>query len=442
MLMGFWLIIPLSQCQANDRLLDILKSKGIITDQQLKEINNESMNEVNASYRNGFKLETGDHRFSLQLGGKIRADFRYFANNSAFDTFDLRKAKFSVGGTVFKDYDYKLSVGFDSGTAKLKDAYIRYNFSPDIQLKAGQFKHPFGYERQYSSRYYPFMERATTTSGLTSSRDRGIGLEGNPFNGYLSYEIGIFNGTGSNSTNNNDDFDYAGRLILHPTRGNKGGFDAAIGTSYAWGQQQGMKSKDINLKTETRSNNTYFTAEIPTDRGYNRERQSIGATLLYGSSMLNGEYLRTDYDFNKKTNIQGGYIGAGYLLSGEGRFIKDGRVRYEDVRRPVDFEKGQWGCWEMGVRYSWFKVDDRFFQNNGIYSGWTAVDVTKNVNKGNALTTGVSWRFNDMSRIVANWVHSKADNDLIGGTSNIFTLENGNKMDTEDAYLMRFQIEF
>lgn len=272
-------------------------------------------------------------------------------------------------------------------------------------------------------------------------------MEGNSFNGLLNYEAGIFNGTGSNSTNNNSDFDYAGRIILHPpisttAEAQKGKLDASVGLSYSWGKQQGLKSKDINLKTETKSGITFFTAEIPTEKEYKRDKKSAGLTLLYGSTMLNGEYIRTDYKFGSQANITGGYAAITHILTGEHRFIRTGKVAYEEINKPLDIEKGQWGMWEIGLRYSWFKVGDKFFQEDGLYPGWKAVDVKKNVNKGVSLDTAVSWRIQPMTRIVTNWVYTKAGNDIPGGTADIFTRDSGSKTSVENAFLMRFQLEF
>lgn len=131
-----------------------------------------------------------------------------------------------------------------------------------------------------------------------------------------------------------------------------------------------------------------------------------------------------------------------YILTGEERSLSEDKVVYGKVRKSLDVDKKQWGGWEVAARYSWFKVDDRFFQSNGLYSGWTAVSKTAYVNEGDAWDTSVSWRVNDMTRIMANWVHSKARNDLSGGTSNIFAHDGGNSTDTEDALLMRVQVEF
>lgn len=435
--------VPVSHVEASDKLLEILKGKGIITDEQFQELEKESKKEVKAFYKDGFKLESGDKEFSLQVNGRVQADFRYFDDSSKNDTFDVRRAYLSASGTLFKYYDYKVEVDFGGGTSSsLKDAYINFKYFSDAQIRMGQFYYPFSNEVTASDRFYVFLEPATIVAALAPGRDRGIAVHGDPKNGLIHYEAGIFNGSGENGTENNDDFDVAARVVLNPTRGSEGPFQAWVGASFGYGQEVGVNSNDIRLQPESKTGNTYFAAAIPTSRNYDRSRIGAEATLLYGPAMLKGEFLRTTYDFEKKADVEGYYVTASYFITGEQKTIKNGQATRQKVKKPFDPDKGQWGAWEVAARYSWFEVDDKFFQSNGLYPGWTAVSKTANANTGDAWTAGINWYPNNMTRVMVDWVHSEASNDIAGGTSNIFTHDSGNKTDVEDALLVRVQIDF
>lgn len=435
-------LAPIGHVEANDKLLEILKGKGILTDEQFEELQKESSKELKPFYKDGFKLESRDKNFSMQISGRVQADFRYFDDSDKNDTFDIRRARLEAQGTLYKYFDYKVSVDF-AGTATLKDAWINYKYFPGAQIKVGQFYYPFGNEDTASSKYFEFLEVSSITTALVPARDRGIAIHGDVCNGYVWYQAGIYNGAGENGTENNDDFDYAARFVYNPTAKSKGAFKAWVGASYGFGQQAGTSSTaDISIKPETRSGNTYVSVDIPTNRSYDRQRMGAEATLLYGPAMLKGEFLRTTYDFEKKADIEGGYVTAGFFLTGEQRSVKNGQLARQTVKKPFDPEKGQWGAWELAARYSMFKVDDKFFRTNGLYPGWTAVSSTSYVNEGDAWTVALNWHLNPMIRVMANWVHSEASNDLSGGTSNIFTHDSGNATDVEDAFLMRVQLEF
>ncbi|MDH4099774.1 MAG: OprO/OprP family phosphate-selective porin [Nitrospirota bacterium] len=427
---------------ASDKLLEILKSKGILTDEQFDELQKESKKEIKTSFKDGFRMESPDKEFLLQLGGRIQADFRYYNDGNKNDTFDIRRVRLEAGGTLYKYFDYKISVDFADGQAKLKDGYINFKYFPNAQIAIGQIYYPFGNDILCSSKYYEFLEIATISSALTPEYDRGIAVHGSPLGGLIYYYAGLFNGSGENGTQNSDDFDYAARVVLNPTVGREGPFQAWIGASYGYGQQNGVNSNDIRLQTESRSGNNYFVAAIPTSRGFERERMGVEATLLYGPAMLKGELLKTNYDFEKKADVEGGYVATSWFLTGEQRSVKNGNTIRQKVKKPFDIDKGHWGAWELAARYSWFEVDDKFFQTNGLYSGWTAVSSTSYANEGDAWTAGINWYPNSMTRLMIDWVHSEASNDLPGGTSNIFTHDGGNVTDVEDALLVRAQIEF
>lgn len=437
-------LAPVGNAEANDKLLEILRGKGILTDEQFEELQKESKKELKPFYKDGFKLESGDKSFSLQLSGRVQGDFRYFDKNSANDTFDIRRAYLGASGTLYKYYDYKVEIDFagtNGAASNIKDLYITYKYFPSAQIRMGQFYYPYGNELLGSDRFYIFTEAASISTATAPQRDRGIAVLGNPFGGLLHYQVGIYNGTGENKAQNNDDFDYAARLVLNPTVGKAGPFQAWIGASFGWGQQAALSAGDIKIQTESKSGNSYFSNSATT-RGFDRTRIGAETTLLYGPAMLKGEFLRTTYDFEKKADIEGYYVTASYMLTGEQKDVQNGLLQRQKVKKPFDPDKGQWGAWEVAARYSWFEVDDKFFETGGLYPSSTAVSKTSYANTGDSWTVALNWYLNPMTRVMADWVHSEASNDLSGGSSNIWTHDGGNRTDVEDAFNLRVGIDF
>lgn len=442
--MGALLLSPLGQVEANDKLLEILKSKGILTEEQFEELQKESKKEIKVSYKDGFKMQSEDKNFSLQVNGRVQGDFRYFDDNNQKDTFDIRRAYLGASGTLFKYFDYKVEMDFagSNGTSSnIKDLYINYKYFPNAQIKIGQFYYPYGNELLGSDRFYIFTEAASISTATAPQRDRGIAVHGNPFNGLLHYQVGIYNGSGENKAEGNDDFDYAARVVLNPTAGKEGPFQAWIGASFGFGQQAGLSAGDIKIQTESKSGNQYFSNNA-TNRGFDRLRLGAETTLLYGPAMLKGEFLRTEYDFEKKADMDGGYVTLSYMLTGEQKNINNGLIQRQKVKKPFDPDKGQWGAWEVAARYSWFEVDDKFFATGGLYPGSTAVSSASYANEGDAWSAAINWYLNPMTRVMFSYIHSEASNDLSGGTSNIWTHDGGNYTDVEDAFNLRVGIDF
>jgi len=90
------------------------------------------------------------------------------------------------------------------------------------------------------------------------------------------------------------------------------------------------------------------------------------------------------------------------------------------------------------MRYSWFSVDDLFFEEDGLFADWQAVAKDRYTDGGNAWILALNWYPEQRIRVMANWVWSSAkasffDNDQ----KNLST----STVNIEEAFLLRLQIE-
>jgi hypothetical protein len=134
------------------------------------------------------------------------------------DRFDLRRVRLGIKAKPSADLEAKVQADFAGGKTELKDAWLKWSpfGSPLIgpSLTVGQQKWPFGHEVVQSSSVRETPERALAWRTLFSGeRDLGIklsGKEGLP----CTWEVGVFNGTGANKSDNNNEKDFVGRLGL------------------------------------------------------------------------------------------------------------------------------------------------------------------------------------------------------------------------------------
>ena len=134
------------------------------------------------------------------------------------DRFDLRRVRLGLKANPSSDLEAKVQADFAGGKTDLKDAWLKWSFygSPltGPSLTLGQQKWPFGLEVVQSSSVRETPERALAWRTLFSGeRDLGIklsGKEGLP----QTWELGVFNGTGANKSDNNNEKDFVGRLGL------------------------------------------------------------------------------------------------------------------------------------------------------------------------------------------------------------------------------------
>ncbi len=165
-------------------------------------------------------------RFALGGFSQINAEFggapdSRWAGANAADRFLLRRARLGVQAQWSEPVSFRLeadfgnnSIGGRSGySAQLTDAFVTYARSKALNVRAGQFKTPFGFEQLTSDTRTHTVERSLPNDRLTLGRQIGLGVFGDLAGGKLAYSTGVYNGNGANNgANDNDNMLAVGRL--------------------------------------------------------------------------------------------------------------------------------------------------------------------------------------------------------------------------------------
>jgi len=224
-------------------------------------------------------------------------NFRYrYDDLLDLNSFDIRRARIDVRGNMTSKLEYRVFAEFGSGTPKLLNAHLQWKFNDDLTLLVGQYKIPFTLEgpHQFSElEMIDFSLPVTSLSnyndalaGITANgRDIGISLIGKLFrrDGFslINYNIGVFNGAGINTVDNNKAKDFVGLLTFNPTKHISLAVSHYNGTA---GQQ---------------------------DNTFQRVRSSFGARYDDGRLLFRSEYI---FGKTSKTNSDGLYAVAGYFV--------------------------------------------------------------------------------------------------------------------------------
>lgn len=300
----------------------------------------------------------------LVLGGFIQGQFEA-GDVSAYDgrfpgtittkvkdRFRLRRARITLTGEFAEHFDFKLEgdLEFNDGSLTVRDAqgrtlasntnrvgfaatdvFINWHQFPELNIKLGQYKAPFGLEQLTPDTKLFTIERSQMTEALTPERQIGIQVWGKPFaNVYpekkdlLTYSAGIFNGTGRNTTtNDNNEFMYVARLESQLFAGKLGGVDASlkIGGNY-------LTSRDDRGTNVTPVGNVIVGGDgslsaFTLPSAGEREAYGVDASFHLGPFDLIGEYLSQEFRPRTAAGIapaftafqaDGYYITAGYFL--------------------------------------------------------------------------------------------------------------------------------
>ena len=207
--------------QANEPVAD--KETGI--KKLLKQVSieearqTESQKAVRTIFDEGFTLLGEDD--TLKIGVWLQNDFRnLFEDQPRNPQFLFRRARLDFRGGLEKKFGFRLMGEFEgdngTNTANLKEGWLEYNQFSTFRIKIGQFKEPYGLENLYSDLWLDFMERPIGENFIRPEQDVGLIFFGKIFGKHLEYGVGVFNGSGTNIAEANDDKDVAGRLAYTP----------------------------------------------------------------------------------------------------------------------------------------------------------------------------------------------------------------------------------
>lgn len=253
----------------------------------------------------------------LVLGGFVQVNFEdgavsafegRFGQTAIDDRFRLRRARINLTGDFAEQFDFKMEGDFgqSDGTSGNRDAFsatdvwVNYHQFPAAQIKAGQYKAPFGLEQLTPDTTLLTIERTLPTGAITPARQIGAQLWGKPFTSFwpeqqdlLTYYAGIFNGNGENITiNDNNNFMFAGRLELQPFIGKifrQPSFLKLGGDVLNSRDEAGVNiSQTSNLLVNKDGSLSSFVLPSPDER----TAWSVDAWLELGPFDLIGEYLQ------------------------------------------------------------------------------------------------------------------------------------------------------
>lgn len=164
-------------------------------------------------------------------------------------TFEFRRVRLGVRLGVGDAITGMIEPDFAQGDIRMRQAWVNYTVDPAFEIRAGQFKKPFGMLQLTSSLNYPTIERGLRIRGLEDSYaaiDDGSGapvlsrldgpllgeeqnlLEGLGYQSYdmgiavhgalgiFRYEVGVFNGTGADALDADESKAIAGRVTVAP----------------------------------------------------------------------------------------------------------------------------------------------------------------------------------------------------------------------------------
>ncbi|HXE79843.1 MAG TPA: porin [Vicinamibacterales bacterium] len=374
--------------------------------------------------QDGYVVDAG--AFRLQFGALVQADGRFVLDDDAgsvTNTFLLRRVRPTLRASFGDRFEFYLNPDFAGGTLVVQDAYLDTRFTDAFRIRVGKSKTPFGLERLHLASSLLFYERALPTA-LVPNRDIGIQVFGDLGGGVASYAVGVLNGVpdgGSADVDSNDAVDVAGRIVMQPFARRKGSALAGLGAAMAvTAGKQSEPAALSSLRTASVSQ-TFFTYTGAAADG-TRVRYSPQAFYYYRRFGGFAEFVHTEVPVataagRSDVSSRAWQAAASFVLSGEAATASGVRPS-----RPFNFGGGDWGAFQIALRYHELRVDDDVLA--------LAAAAPGSSRRARAWTAGLNWYVTQNFKHVFNLERTSFGDSV------------GTERPDETAILFRTQVSF
>lgn len=388
-----------------------------------------------ASLRGVLQLDGAIH--DQDDAGPLASDFRRGSfgdtteNDRARDMsdgFNFRRVRLGIEGKAFGDFEYNFLYDFGgSGTeeaGKISAAWIQYNGLgvANARIRVGAFPPPTGLEDAASNASSLFSERAAVAE-LVRSLAGGDGRTGIGVytNGERWTAAAVFTGNLIGVQTFDEQTGFVGRVTYVPYKrpdsvihlglnANVILTPAATGPNVPGGAPTTIRLRE---RPELRVDPVRLvdTGNIDAD-GVTSYGAEFGAQ--YKSLYLQAEYF--DISVERRASLlpdpdfSGWYVQGSWVLTGETRrYNAAGGFDGPRAAKPFSLKDGQWGAWELGVRYS---VLDLNYRENDLPALGSIRGGEQEI-----LSVGLNWYLNNGVTVTASWRDISVDRTSPGGTA-------------------------
>lgn len=324
--------------------------------------------------------------FDVRIQGDAAAFFGYDKGLTTIGNgMSLRRTRFAVKAQIDKNWYGEFDTDWSSGTPEIKDAILEYTGVENLSIKMGNFKENFSIQRNTTSRYLQFMERAMVTY-LAPSRHLGVNVKYDVPAWWFS--AGVFGPElkgseeqalmedGNKDYGLNEGLSYTGKIVWRPLHKMNNG-SLHIGAAFSYREPK-LTNESYNATRYSTRNSTSinrkkyldtdailgldhelaYTAEIAGHyEAWRYEAAYIArkAVLDPNNKNYKGEQLRP---------ADGWYAQVGYMLFGGKQNYDAGGAKYTRVKRGQD-----WGDIELCARVEHIDLNlSKFYMGGSAYA--------------------------------------------------------------------------
>lgn len=318
----------------------------------------------------------------IKFSGYVMSQYQYTGQDSKeSNSFNIRMVRMALEGRLMKDFYWKVQLQVNGNTSdlgsspRMVDAFAEWQKYEAFKIKAGQFKRPFTFENPMHPITQGFMGYSQNVSKLagfsdragehaSNGRDIGVQIQGDFLKNsagrnLLHYQVGVFNGQGTNQKDVDQRKDVIGGIWVAPIKGLRIGAFGWTGSSARKGtwnvtdaNHNVVKNEDGSVKTKSGvrslSKNRYaFSAEYAANDWTVRSEYIHSQGYGFTKSLTSGKETDCNVNYAAGDQADGFYALMIAPVISKKLYAK---ARY-DLYRP----RAEWGTsrtqYEIGANY-------------------------------------------------------------------------------------------
>ena len=254
----------------------------------------------------------------IKFSGYVMSQYQYTGQDSKeSNSFNIRMVRMALEGRLMKDFYWKVQLQVNGNTSdlgsspRMVDAFAEWQKYEAFKIKAGQFKRPFTFENPMHPITQGFMGYSQNVSKLagfsdrtgehaSNGRDIGVQIQGDLIKNaagrnLLHYQVGVFNGQGTNHKDVDQRKDVIGGIWVSPVKGLRIGAFGWTGSSAHKGTWDVTDANHNVVKNEDGSVKTHSGV-----RSLSKNRYAFSAEYAANDWTVRSEYIHSQgYGFTK-----------------------------------------------------------------------------------------------------------------------------------------------
>lgn len=254
----------------------------------------------------------------IKFSGYVMSQYQYSDQDSKeSNSFNIRMVRMALEGRLMKDFYWKVQLQVNGNTSdlgsspRMVDAFAEWQKYEAFKIKAGQFKRPFTFENPMHPITQGFMGYSQNVSKLagfsdrtgehaSNGRDIGVQIQGDLIKNaagrnLLHYQVGVFNGQGTNHKDVDQRKDVIGGIWVSPVKGLRIGAFGWTGSAARKGKWDVTDANHNVVKNEDGSVKTQSGV-----RSLSKNRYAFSAEYAANDWTVRSEYIHSQgYGFTK-----------------------------------------------------------------------------------------------------------------------------------------------